>query len=110
MGGGVWRTLSPLWVAGGGSDPPGAAFLFFGGARARLGPATASLLGTLEPVVTVLSAAVAFGERLTPLQMGGALMVLSALVVCRPAAGGRQRQDVPVLVLEPTAAAQAGAT
>ena len=99
-----------MWLVLAGSVSTVAAILMFFAGMARVGPATASLLGTLEPVVTVLSAAVAFGERLTPLQMGGALMVLSALVVCRPAAGGRQRQDVPVLVLEPTAAAQAGAT
>lgn len=97
-----------MWLVLVGSVSTVAAILMFFAGMARVGPATASLLGTLEPVVTVLSAALVFGERLTPLQLGGALMVLGALVVCRPRAGAGKQRDLPVLVLEPATTAQAG--
>jgi drug/metabolite transporter (DMT)-like permease len=62
---------------------------FFAGLR-RVGPPTAAILSTLEPVVTVLLAAAVFGEVLTPVQLAGAALVLGAavLVVRRPARAG----------------------
>ena len=59
---------------------------FFAG-MARVGPSTASILSTFEPVVTVTLAYLAFGERLTLPQLGGAALVLGAAVML--AAPGR---------------------
>jgi drug/metabolite transporter (DMT)-like permease len=66
----------------------GAILLFFAG-LARVGPSAASILSTLEPVVTVALAAAAFGESLSPLQLLGGTLVLSAVVVMQwPARAG----------------------
>ena len=55
----------------------GAIALFFAGLR-RVGPTAASILSTLEPVVTVALAFVVFGESLGPAQFAGGALVLSA--------------------------------
>jgi drug/metabolite transporter (DMT)-like permease len=48
----------------------------------RIGAARASLLSTLEPVVTVLLAAALLGDRLSPLQLlGGALVLVAVITV-----------------------------
>jgi drug/metabolite transporter (DMT)-like permease len=63
----------------------GAILLFFAG-LARVGPSTAALLSTLEPVVTVAGAAVVFGESLSAVQwLGGALVLATVLIVQAPA-------------------------
>ncbi|MBV6396638.1 MAG: hypothetical protein HFACDABA_02238 [Anaerolineales bacterium] len=50
----------------------------------RIGPTNASLLSTLEPVVTVLLAAWLFAERLEPITLlGGALILVAVLVLTR---------------------------
>lgn len=46
----------------------------------RIGAARASLLSTVEPVVTVLLAAALLGDRLSPLQLLGGALVLVAVV------------------------------
>jgi drug/metabolite transporter (DMT)-like permease len=60
----------------------GAVGLFFAGLR-RVGPSAASILSTLEPLVTVALAFVAFGESLGPAQLAGAGLVLSAVLAVR---------------------------
>jgi drug/metabolite transporter (DMT)-like permease len=60
----------------------GAIGLFFAGLR-RVGPTAASILSTLEPVVTVALAAAAFGEALGPAQAVGGALVLGAAVALR---------------------------
>ncbi|WP_053226740.1 DMT family transporter [Solirubrobacter soli] len=55
----------------------GAIGLFFAG-LARVGPTTASILATVEPLVTVLLAFLVFSETLTQLQLGGGALVLAA--------------------------------
>jgi drug/metabolite transporter (DMT)-like permease len=72
----------------------GAIVLFFAGLR-RVGPTAASILSTLEPVVTVVLAALAFGESLGPAQLLGGALVLAAAVVLRAPA------RAPQLVLDP---------
>lgn len=52
--------------------------LFFAGLR-RVGPTSAAILSTAEPVVTVTLGVVIFGEALGPLQLLGGLLVLSAV-------------------------------
>ena len=57
----------------------GAIALFFAGLR-RVGPSAASILSTVEPVVTVALAVVVFGESLGPAQLAGGALVLAAVV------------------------------
>ena len=54
--------------------------LFFAGLK-RVGPTTASILATVEPVVTVLLAFLVFGEHLSAIQLAGGVLVLSAVPV-----------------------------
>jgi len=61
--------------------------LFFAGLR-RVGPTSAAILSTAEPVVTVILAFLVFGEVLGPLQLlGGAFVIVAVLVLAsgRPA-------------------------
>jgi drug/metabolite transporter (DMT)-like permease len=53
---------------------------FFAGLR-RVGPSEAAILSTFEPPVTVALAFLALGERLTPAQLAGGALVLSAVVL-----------------------------
>jgi len=53
---------------------------FLAGLR-RIGPANASMLSTLEPVVTVFLAAIALGETITFFRIVGGMMVLSAVIL-----------------------------
>jgi drug/metabolite transporter (DMT)-like permease len=53
--------------------------LFFAGLD-RVGPTMASILSTVEPLVTVLLAFVVFGERLGAIQLLGGVLVLAAVV------------------------------
>ena len=54
--------------------------LFFAGLR-RVGPTTASILATVEPLVTVLLAFLVFGETLGVVQVVGGGLVLAAVLV-----------------------------
>jgi len=47
----------------------------------RIGPTNASLLSTLEPVVTVLLAAWLFGERLERITLVGGALILAAVII-----------------------------
>jgi len=70
----------------------GAVSLFFAGLR-RVGPTTASILSTAEPLTTVLLAFLAFGESLGPVQLAGGALVLGAvLVLSAPATWRIQRR------------------
>jgi drug/metabolite transporter (DMT)-like permease len=60
----------------------GAIALFFGGLR-RVGPSTASILSTCEPVVTVALAFALFGESLSAAQLAGAGLVLTGVLAVR---------------------------
>jgi drug/metabolite transporter (DMT)-like permease len=61
----------------------GAITLFFAGLK-RIGPTRASTLSTIEPVVTVVLAALLLGERVGALQLaGGALILLTVLLLAR---------------------------
>ncbi len=73
-----WAWLGCLAVV----STVGAISLFFAGLR-RVGPSAASILSTVEPVVTVALAFVVFGESLGPAQLVGGALVLSAVVAVR---------------------------
>jgi drug/metabolite transporter (DMT)-like permease len=76
----------------------GAIALFFAGLK-RVGPTAASILSTLEPVVTVILAFVVFGESLGRAQLvGGALVLMAVLAVRVPA---RIVQPAPTWKLQP---------
>src|SRR3954468_10087365 len=70
-----------LWIGliGGVFTAPPLAPSFAG--MARVGPSTASILSTFEPVVTVTLAYLAFSERLSAAQLFGAALVLGAAVL-----------------------------
>ena len=69
-----------LWLAGiAVVSTVGAIALFFAG-LSRVGPSAASILSTVEPVVTVALAFVVFGESLGPGQLAGGALVLAAVV------------------------------
>jgi drug/metabolite transporter (DMT)-like permease len=72
-----------LWMAGIGVISTVTAIgLFFAGLR-RVGPSTAAILATVEPVVTVLLAFLVFGETLAVIQIAGAALVLASVLVLR---------------------------
>jgi len=61
---------------------------FFAGLE-RVGPSAAAILSVFEPVVTVVLAALVFGESLAAVQVaGGALVLLAVVVVQWPVARG----------------------
>ena len=60
--------------------PTVAAISLFLAALPLIGAGRAALLSTLEPVVTIALAAVLFGERLSPVQVAGGVLVLAAVV------------------------------
>ncbi len=67
----------------------------------RVGPTAASLISTLEPVFTVMLAAVFLGERLGRLDIAGGLMVLSAAVLVNLTPARRElRSREPELLAE----------
>jgi hypothetical protein len=72
------------WLGGGLAlvSTVGAIALFFAGLR-RVGPTAASILSTLEPVVTVALAFVVFGESLGTVQLAGGALVLMAVLAMR---------------------------
>jgi drug/metabolite transporter (DMT)-like permease len=68
------------WLAGlAAVSTVGAIGLFFAGLE-RVGPTSASMLSTVEPLVTVVLAFLAFGETLAPVQLVGGGLVLGGVV------------------------------
>jgi len=88
---------------------PATAFLL--GLR-RVGAGTAAIVSTIEPVVTVGLAMLAFGERLTPLQALGGVGVLAAVALVntrratRPAPAVLDSRGGPAAVPAPAAPAR----
>jgi drug/metabolite transporter (DMT)-like permease len=71
-----WGWLAGLAVI----STVGAISLFFAGLR-RVGPTSAAILATVEPLVTILLAFLAFGEMLGSVQLVGGALVLGSVVV-----------------------------
>jgi drug/metabolite transporter (DMT)-like permease len=76
------------WLVAVGVLTVGAILCFFAGLR-RVGPSTASILSTAEPLTTVVLAFVVLDDRLAPAQLAGGALVLGAVVVLarRPGRG-----------------------
>ena len=94
-----WGWLACLAVV----STVGAISFFFAGLK-RVGPTSASILATVEPLVTVLLAFLVFGETLGPLQLArrhadprrrpGAPCAPAAAAGRRPRSGGRPSDGV----------------
>lgn len=74
--GGAWAALVAVALVG-----TVVAVSAFFGALALLGPADTAVLSTLEPVVSVVVAAIALGEGLSVVQLAGGALVLAAVAV-----------------------------
>ncbi|QHE94857.1 DMT family transporter [Pandoraea fibrosis] len=74
-GSGGWAALVAIAVC----STVIAILTFFAGLQ-RLGAGRASMLSTLEPVVTVLLAAMLLGETLTVAQLGGGVLILAGVI------------------------------
>jgi drug/metabolite transporter (DMT)-like permease len=70
-----WGWLACLAVV----STVGAISMFFAGLD-RVGPTSASILSTVEPVVTVLLAFLVFGETLAAVQLAGGVLVIAAVL------------------------------
>src|SRR3954470_809883 len=81
----------------GGVSTVAAISLFFAGLR-RVGPTSASILSTVEPVVTVALAAAVFGELLSPVQIAGGMLGIAAVPVLH---ASRVRVRRPAAAAEP---------
>ena len=73
----------------------------------RVGAATASILSTVEPVVTVGLAVAIYGEALGPLQVLGGALVLAAVVALQARATRGARPAVGSARVPPPLAAAA---
>lgn len=76
----------------------------------RIGAPTASIVGAVEPAITVTLAALLLGEHLRDLQLLGGALVVGAIVVLnarRPARAASVLQDEPAADPAPLAAARA---
>jgi drug/metabolite transporter (DMT)-like permease len=71
----------------------------------RVGPATASIVSTVEPVVTVTLAVVVLGETLGPVQLAGGALVLAAVIALQ--ARSTLPADGPAALPTPAAPARA---
>jgi len=78
--------------------------LFFAGLR-RVGPTTASILSTVEPLVTVLLAFLVFGETLVAVQLAGGALVLGAVLALH---AGRRRRHAGELAVAVGGSSQLG--
>jgi drug/metabolite transporter (DMT)-like permease len=85
----------------------GAIAMFFAG-LARVGPTTASILSTVEPLVTVALASVVFAERLSAGQLAGGALVLAAVLVLRTHRVADRPAERPRLAAEPAPATLPG--
>jgi drug/metabolite transporter (DMT)-like permease len=79
---------------------------FFAGLR-RAGPSAAAILSTLEPVVTTGLAALALDEFLSPVQIVGALLILSSVAVLQIRPGTGLMPDRSSTINEPRSPAPA---
>ena len=83
IGGAHWPATSNGWTAVGAVVIVATVipvFTFLAGLQ-RIGPTDASMLSTLEPVVTVILAALLFGEALSALTLLGGALILAAVVL-----------------------------
>jgi drug/metabolite transporter (DMT)-like permease len=76
-----------LWLVGIALVCTVAAIVLFFAGLARVGPSRASIISTVEPLVTVALAFLVFGESLTALQLAGGALVLASVVLLQTLGG-----------------------
>jgi drug/metabolite transporter (DMT)-like permease len=82
LGGGIQTSAEgAMWVVLIASVSTVLAIVLFMAGLARVGPSTASIGSTVEPVFTVALAWVVLGELLGPLQLAGGALVIAAVVL-----------------------------
>lgn len=84
-----WLILGMLVLAG----TVLAVYAFLAGVM-RLGPSRAAILGTLEPVLAVIVAALVLGEQITPMRIAGGVAILAAVLLLRVPTADSARQPV----------------
>jgi drug/metabolite transporter (DMT)-like permease len=62
---------------------------FYAGTQ-RIGASQASLISTVEPLWTIATASLIYGERLTPVQLAGGVLILGGVLLAQT--GGRRRR------------------
>lgn len=87
----LWALLGAIVLL-----PTFAAVLLYLRALSRIGAAQASVISTLEPLFTIALAALVLGDRLTPLQLAGAAVVLVAVVISELRARGSEEAPVAI--------------
>jgi drug/metabolite transporter (DMT)-like permease len=76
-----------LWLAGIVAVSTVSAIVLFFAGLARIGPSRASIISTVEPLVTVGLAFLVFGEQLTGTQLIGGALVLTSVVALQTLGG-----------------------
>lgn len=116
--GGAWPAPVPVWfssprawllLAGLALGPTVLAYYLYNGGLARIEAGRASMLATVEPVVSVLLAWLLLGEPLQGWQMLGGLLVVAAVLVLQAPGGAAPRSQVRPGEAEPAGAEPAGA-
>lgn len=95
--GGIWPDAAPgAWAAflAMALATSIAMIAFFAGLE-RLGPTRAAIVGTLEPVVTVVAAAVVLAETVAPVQLIGGGLIIAAVIVLQTERAQRSRAKHP---------------
>jgi len=64
--------------------------LFFFAGLKKVGPTNASIISTLEPVITVLLSILLLGEKVTQAQVGGGIMILCGIILLQLYPGARR--------------------
>ena len=83
------------------------AILFFFEGMERVGPVRASVFSTVEPLFSVLLAALLLGEAITPLRVLGGVCILASVILLaweglRPPAGARRADDAAERLIQGT--------
>jgi drug/metabolite transporter (DMT)-like permease len=76
-----------LWLAGIAVVSTVLAIVLFFAGLSRVGPSRASIISTVEPLVTVALAFVIFGEQLSAVQLAGGALVLASVVLLQTLGG-----------------------
>lgn len=67
---------------------------FFAG-MSRVGATNASIISTLEPVITVMLSVALLNEKITPLQISGGMLILVGILILQLWAGNKESEKPP---------------
>jgi drug/metabolite transporter (DMT)-like permease len=79
----MWNLPTPAYLAAAGLAvvPTVLGNLFFFSGLRLLGATRTALVSTVEPLYVVLMAVIIFGEKITPIQAGGGLLIIIAVIL-----------------------------